>query len=190
MSLPHIKNSKAGINRQEPIFKNLFEVYFSVPETIQTEIGADDVNVLTEQVKSVSGLGSLTKTPGTKDQEFMGTKRTYIGTRLDDTSHEITVVLNLNMKEGIDNWVYKLFKKWNRLSYNPETGERTLKVDHVADFLRVVQFNRRGDIFRDITYHDIQLMSLETTDDLSYDGDDLIEMTIKFKSDWADDIDA
>ena len=33
-------------------------------------------------------------------------------------------------------------------------------------------------------------MSLETTDDLSYDGDDLIEMTIKFKSDWADDIDA
>ena len=190
MSLPHIKNSKAGINREEPWFKNLFEVYFSIPRALQASTGAEDINTLTEQVKSVSGLGSLIKTPGVQKQTYMGATRSYIGAKVDDTSHEITVVLNLNMRNGTDNYIFKLFKGWNDLNYNLSTGERTLKVDHVADFLRVVMFNKAGDIFKDVTYHDVMLSSVEGLDSVDYDGDDLIELTVKFISDWADDIDA
>lgn len=190
MSLPHIKNSKAGINREEPIFKNLFEVYFSIPAALQSETGAEDVNVLTEQVKTIGGLDSLTKTPATIDQEFMGTKRTYIGSRIDDTSHEITMTLNLNMRNGTDNYIFKLFKNWNSLAYNLSTGERTLKNDHVADFLRVVQFNRQGDIFRDITYHDVMLTAMTGLNDLDYGAGDALELSLTFKSDWADDVNA
>ena len=61
MALPHIKNSKAGINREEPMYGNLFEVYFSIPAALQGEVGAEDVNVLTEQVTKIDGLDTLTK---------------------------------------------------------------------------------------------------------------------------------
>ena len=190
MALPHIKNSKAGINREEPLYGNLFEVYFSIPAALQGEVGAEDVNVLTEQVIKIEGLDSLTKAPGVQTQKFMGSTRTYLDSTLDDTSHTITIDLNLNLRNGTDNYIFKLFKGWNDLNYNLSTGERTLKVDHVADFLRVVMFNKAGDIFKDVTYHDVMLSSVEGLDSVDYDGDDLIELTVKFISDWADDIDA
>lgn len=191
MSLPHIKNSKAGINRQEPLFKQLFEVYFSIPEPLVAEIGAEDVNVLTEQVKSVSGLDTLTKSPGMVEQTYMGATRSYLGAGLDSTAHDISITIQLNLRNATDNYIFKLFKKWNKLGYNQETGERSLKDEYVADFLRVVQFNKRGDIYRDITYHDIMLMEVTGLDGGEYGSPtDIYELNIKFRSDWADDVDA
>lgn len=191
MSLPHIKNSKAGINRQEPLFKQLFEVYFSIPEPLVAEIGAEDVNVLTEQVKSVSGLDTLTKSPGMVEQTYMGATRSYLGAGLDSTAHDISITIQLNLRKATDNYIFKLFKKWNKLGYNMETGERSLKDEYVADFLRVVQFNKRGDIYRDITYHDIMLMEVTGMDGGEYgNATDIYELNIKFRSDWADDVDA
>lgn len=191
MSLPHIKNSKAGINRQEPLFKQLFEVYFSIPEPLVAEIGAEDVNVLTEQVKSVSGLDTLTKSPGMVEQTYMGATRSYLGAGLDSTAHDISITIQLNLRNATDNYIFKLFKKWNKLGYNMETGERSLKDEYVADFLRVVQFNKRGDIYRDITYYDIMLMEVTGMDGGEYgNATDIYELNIKFRSDWADDVDA
>ena len=191
MSLPHIKNSKAGINRQEPLFKQLFEVYFSIPEPLVAEIGAEDVNVLTEQVKGVSGLDTLTKSPGVVEQTYMGATRSYLGAGLDSTAHDISITIQLNLRNATDNYIFKLFKKWNKLGYNMETGERSLKDEYVADFLRVVQFNKRGDIYRDITYHDIMLMEVTGMDGGEYgNATDIYELNIKFRSDWADDVDA
>ena len=191
MSLPHIKNSKAGINRQEPLFKQLFEVYFSIPEPLVAEIGAEDVNVLTEQVKGVSGLDTLTKSPGVVEQTYMGATRSYLGAGLDSTAHDISITIQLNLRNATDNYIFKLFKKWNKLGYNQETGERSLKDEYVADFLRVVQFNKRGDIYRDITYHDIMLMEVTGMDGGEYgNATDIYELNIKFRSDWADDVDA
>ena len=72
-----------------------------------------------------------------------------------------------------------------------ETGERSIKDEYVADFLRVVQFNKRGDIYRDITYHDIMLMEVSGLDSAEYgDPTGIHELNIKFRSDWADDVDA
>lgn len=191
MSLPHIKNSKAGINRQEPLFKQLFEVYFSIPEALVSEIGAEDVNVLTEQVKSVGGLDTLTKSPGIVEQTYMGATRSYLGSGLDGTAHDVSITIQLNLRNATDNYIFKLFKKWNKLGYNMETGERSIKDEYVADFLRVVQFNKRGDIYRDITYHDIMLMEVSGLDSAEYgDPTGIHELNIKFRSDWADDVDA
>lgn len=190
MALPHIKNSKAGINREEPWYGNLFEVYFSIPAALQATTGADDVNVLTEQVTKIGGLGTLLKSPSTKDQKFMGTTRTYLDSMVDETSHELSLTINLNMRNGTDNYIFKLFRAWASLGYNLSTGERMLKNDYVADFLRVVAFNRAGDIFKDVTYHDIMLTEVSGLDSFDYGTSDLITLEVKFKSDWADDIDA
>lgn len=190
MALPHIKNSKAGINREEPLYGNLFEVYFSIPAALQGEVGAEDVNVLTEQVIKIDGLDSLTKAPGVQTQKFMGSTRTYLDSTLDDTSHTITMDLNLNLRNGTDNYIYKLFKEWNKLGYDLSTGERSLKNDYVADFLRVTIFNRQGDIFRQIIFHDIILTKVEGVGSYDYTDNGLKNLSIEFHSDWADDADA
>lgn len=51
-NLPHIKNMMSGINKYDPVHKAIFEVYFTLPEAIQSTFQGD-VPVLTQQVKSV-----------------------------------------------------------------------------------------------------------------------------------------
>lgn len=189
--LPHIKNSQAGNNRQDPIYKNMFEMYFTIPEALMARFG-NDVAVLTEQVTKVSGLGSLDKGPETVQQKFMGTTRTYLNSKLDDTSHEITVTLNLNLRNGTDNYIYKLFKAWNNLCYNKATGETTLKEEYCSDWFKIVIANRGGDIYRQILFHDMIMFGgiQGDVDELDYESQDLVKIEVKFKSDWADDDDA
>ena len=125
------------------------------------------------------------------EQTYMGATRSYLGAGLDSTAHDISITIQLNLRNATDNYIFKLFKKWNKLGYNMETGERSLKDEYVADFLRVVQFNKRGDIYRDITYHDIMLMEVTGMDGGEYgNATDIYELNIKFRSDWADDVDA
>ncbi len=187
--LPHIKNSKAGINRLDPIFKNLFEVYFTIPDAISSSFNSD-VEVLTEHVTKIAGLDTLNKTPATVEQKFMGTDRSYIGSALDNTYHDITMTLNLNLRDATDNYVFKLFKAWQALAYDIQTGNRTIKEDHLAETLRIIQYNRAGDIFREIIYHDVMLTEVTGWDDVDYGATDLVELNIKFRSDWADEINA
>lgn len=190
MSLPHIQNSQAGRNLYDPVHKSLFEVYFTLPESLREKYGQDEA-VITEHVKSISGLDSLTKGPESVQQKFMGTDRTFLAPKLDSTSHEITVVLTLNLRHGLDNYIFKLFRDWNALGYDLSTGETRLKRDYVADWLKVSIGNRRGDIYREIVYHDVILFGgITTTDDLSYDDNEPVELTIKFKSDWATEVNA
>jgi hypothetical protein len=185
--LPHIRNSQAGVNRMEPLYNNMFEVYFTIPAALQAQYGSD-VAVLTEQVQSIEGLGSLDKSPETVEQKFMGTTRTYLKSKLDTTSHELTIKLALNLRKGTDNFVRKLFRAWRDLCYNPATGETSLKVEYVADWLKVVIANRAGDIYRDILYKDVILAGpLEGLNALDYTNEEIQDITVKLRSDWAED---
>lgn len=188
--LPHIKNSQAGNNRQDPNYKNMFEMYFTIPEALMDRFG-NDVAVLTEQVQKITGLGSLDRGPEKTSQKFMGTIRTYLNSKLEDTSHEISVTFALNLRKRVDNYVYKLFKAWNNLCYNKATGETTIKEEYCSDWFKIVIANRAGDIYRQILFHDmIMFGGIDGLDELDYGSSDLAEITIKFASDWADDDDA
>ncbi len=186
--LPHIQNSTAGVNRQDPVYKNKFEVYFTIPAALQSEFNQTEVAVLTEQVQKVSGLGSLNKGVDKGEQKFLGTTRTYLNSSLDTTSHEITVEIALNFRNRTDNYIYRLLKAWNALSYDIATGETSLKQDYTADYMRIVVGNRAGEIWRDITYKDIIMFGgIEGDDELDYNSTDVVTLTIKFASDWAED---
>ena len=188
--LPHIKNSTAGVNREDVVYKNLFEVYFTIPAAIQSEFGSD-VAVLSEQIQSIGGLATLDKGVSTTEQKFMGTTRSYLNSKPDSTSHDLSIKMAINLRNGTDNYVYKLLRAWNRLGYNLSTGETVLKKDYVADWVKVVVANRAGDIFKEIIFKDVMLVDgLEGFDELSYDGTDLVEMSFKLRSDWAEDTDA
>ena len=74
MALPHITNSQAGINKYDPVHKNIFEVYFSLPDAIRTQFGQDEA-LLTEHVTKISGLAALNRAPGTGTQKLPCRKR-------------------------------------------------------------------------------------------------------------------
>lgn len=185
MALPHIQNSQAGMNKQEPLYKALFEVEFTLPAGLQQEFNAE-VAVLTEQVQTVSGL-NINKGVDRTTQKFMGTTRSYLNSKVDDTSFDITVVFALNLRNGVDNYVYKLFKAWKNLGYNLETGETALKKDYTADYMRIRVGNRAGDVYREILMKDIFVFG-EITGLEEYDysaGGDLQQLEVHFSSDWA-----
>ena len=183
--LPHISNSQAGVNRMDPVYNNLFEVTFTIPEALQADFGAD-VAIITEQIQSIDGLGTLDKGVATGEQKFMGTSRSYLQSKPDGTHHDITVKLALNLREGTDNFIYKLFKAWNRLSYDLTTGETVLKKDYCSDWIKVRIANRAGDVYREIIYKDVMLYEgLNFQSTLDYTNNEVAELEVKFRSDWA-----
>ena len=185
MSLPHITNSQAGVNKYDPVFKTIFEVYFSLPEAIRSEFGKDEA-LITEHVMSVTGLNALNRAPGTGTQKFMGTDRSFINPKLDSTRAEIEVKLSLNLRNGVDNYIYKLFRAWARLGYDISSGTRHLKKDCCAEFLKISIANQAGDIYREIVFKDVMINGDITgsQEDVDYENADALDLTVKFVSDW------
>lgn len=184
MALPHITNSEAGRNLYDPHHACLFEVYFTLPEAIRAQFGQDEA-LITEHVLKIGGLEALDKGPETITQSFQGTTRTYLAPKLDGTSAELSVDLSLNLRNSTDNYIYKIFKAWKNLNYDLETGTITTKKNYVADWMRVVEANRAGDIIREVIFKDVMLKgSITGLNDLSYDDKEAKTITVNFVSDW------
>lgn len=188
MALPHIKNSQAGINLYDPVNKSIFEVYFTIPEAIRAEFGKDEV-LLTEHVQKISGLDALYKAPEADVQKFMGTSRSYLKPTVGDTHADLEVEFSLNLRNGTDNYILKLFRAWAALGYDINTGKRSLKKDYCAQWLKVSIANREGDIFQEIVFKDVMINGPLSggISDLEYAADDALNLTVKFRSDWWDD---
>ena len=187
MSLPHLKNSTAGRNKYDPVHNSLFEVYFTLPEALRADFAQDEA-LITEHVQKVTGLEALDKGPETVTQNFMGTTRTFLKPHLGETSANMDVELSLNLRNNVDNYIYRLFKAWQKLGYDIETGAINLKKDYCADWLRIVESNRAGDIIRDITFKDVIMHgNIEGQSEFDYSTDDPVAITVHFASDWWND---
>lgn len=185
--LPHLTNSQAGVNKWDPVHTNIFEVYFTLPEPLRAQFGKDEL-LITEHVLKISGLGALHKAPGTSSQKFMGTDRSYINPKMDSTRAEISIDFSLNLRNGTDNYIYKLFKAWSKLGYNNMTGERVLKSDYCADWLKVAIGNRVGDIYEEVVFKDVMINGdIDGGDEYNYDTTEALQITVKFVSDWWTD---
>jgi hypothetical protein len=184
MALPHIQNSQAGVNHYDYVALNLFEVYFTIPEALRAEFGKDEA-LLTEHVLKISGLDALDKAPEVVEQKFMGTTRSFVKTSIDNTSADLEVELTLNLRNETDNYIYKVFRAWSRLAYDISTGERHLKKDYLADWLKISVANAKGDIYREIVFKDVMMNGpVSGLNELSYDSADPVNLTVKFRSDW------
>lgn len=186
MSLPHITNSTAGRELYDPYHNCLFEVYFTLPAAIKAQFPGQEEALLTEHVKKISGLDALDKGPETVTQKFQGTTRTFLKPKLDDTSApDIKVDLTLNLRNAVDNYVYKIFKAWKNLNYDLETGTIVIKKDYVAEWLRVCIANRAGDVIREVIFKDVMLKgNLEGLGELDYDNSEAVDLSVTFSSDW------
>jgi hypothetical protein len=188
--LPHITNSQAGVNRWDYTPSNIFEVYFTLPEALRADFGQDEA-IITEHVQKIDGLDAIHKTAELVEQKFMGTTRSFIKGSIDNTSADLTVDFALNLRNGTDNFIYRLFKAWSKLGYDINTGERSLKQDYLADWLRVKIANRAGDVYEDVIFKDVMLAGpVEGVGSYDYNSDDVLTLSVKFRSDWWSDTDA
>ena len=189
MPLPHIKNTEAGNNKFDPMMGSIFEIVFTVPAAMNAALG--DVNkeltILTQQVTDVSGLDALQKTVAAGSQKFLGVDVSFLNPVLDNTYAEITVNLNLNLRNTIDAYVLRVFKLWSKLGYDLQSGARTLKKDYVADSLVVLEANRNGVIWRKATFKDVMLVGVTGLDTLDYTNNEARKLQCVFRSDYWDE---
>jgi hypothetical protein len=190
MALPHIKNSQAAINRFDPVHKSIFEVYFTLPEALRADFAKDEM-ILTEHVSKVTGLEALYRAPETSTQKFMGVDRSYINPTIGETRATIKIDFTLNLRNGTDNYILKLFRAWAALGYDIATGKRTIKNNYCADWLKISIANRDGDIYQEVVFKDIMIHgNLEFDGELDYENNDALPLSVTFVSDWWEETQA
>lgn len=185
MALPHLKNSFAGVNRLDPVHSSIFELRFTLPEAIRADFGKDEL-LLTEHALKIDGLDGIQRAPGTGVQKFMGTDRSYINPKPDSTRLELTVEFTLNLRDDVDNYIYKIWRAWAALGFDMNTGTRVLKREYCADWLNVAVANRRGDIFHEIIAKDVMINGNLTgyLGSLDYETNEAAQISIPLVSDW------
>jgi hypothetical protein len=121
----------------------------------------------------------------------MGTDRSYIKPTIGETRANLEVKFSLNLRNGTDNYILKLFRAWAALGYDIKTGKRSLKKDYCAQWMKVSIANREGDIYQEVVFKDVMMNgSVDFDGSLEYTADDALELTVKFVSDWWDELEA
>lgn len=179
-SLPHFKNSKAAVEKYEPVYKNLFEV------TVLPPAAAGAGTLLLEHVISISGLNTE-KGQEKVEQSFKGAKRSYLAATPTDTVVAFDVTFSLNLNNNNEMYIYKTLRDWKRLGYNPLNGEMGLKKDYSDAKVLVNMYNRVGDIYWSRTFHDVFIVNDLPAFDLDYADSTPLEITVSFNSDWWSD---
>lgn len=179
MALPHYKVSKASSKQEEPLYPNLFEVTFLPPQGI-------DGGLLLEHVNTVSGIGGVNPAYESVGQKYKFADRSFAGMP-GSTSIEVTIGFSLNLNDSNQLYTYKTLRDWYKKVFDPLTGEMGLKKDYTGTLI-IVQYNRKGDIFRKLTlYHVFPTGGLALADSLDYASSDPVLLECKFKCDHWDE---
>lgn len=186
IGLPHITNIQSAREKYDPVHKSLFEVLFQgIPAAVLGPLCSPETGLLlSQQVKSISGLDALNKTTAAGEQKFMGVTVSFLNPTVDSTAADLTMVLNLNLSKEGENFVLNVFRRWAKLSYDLGTGIRGLKENYCLEDLVVNQANRNGQIWRTIAFKHVMLTGISGLDDLDYTANDAVELTVTFRADY------
>lgn len=186
--LPHISNIQAGANKWDPMISSVFRVEFKLPDIVRKAAGQDNEIILSEQVTDIAGLDALQKTPTAGQQKFLGVDVSFLNPVLDNTFADLTVNLNLNLKNVTDAYVLKVFKLWEKAGYDLITGARTLKKQYCGS-MKVYEANRNGIVWRVAWFHDVMLTGVTNIDSLDYTQNEARKLTCTFRSDyWTEEL--
>lgn len=168
--LPHYRNSKAAMNKFEPVYIAQFEI------TLQPPPAVSDWQLVMEQVLKVGGV-EVNKQPGVVEQKYKSAKRSFAGGMVDDTTIDVTLDFEVNLNDANSMYVYKALRKWCDLIYDPLTGRMGLKKDYTGGPMIINYFNKNGDIFRQIKVPTCFPTSPITPIDSDYSNNDIYRIT-------------
>lgn len=165
--LPHYKNSTAGQNHWDPVFNAYFDVQITPPA------GISEWPLVMNNIYKITGI-DLAKAPEKVQQSYKGAKRSFVGGKVPEQSHELDLSFEVNLKDNTSMYVYKALRQWSDLAYNPLTGKMGLKLDYKGGPIVITQFNANGDIFRQITYQTcIPLTQVKGPDNVDWESSEI-----------------
>lgn len=185
-NLPHIRSTQHGRDKWDPMMSSVFEVTFNLPTAI-ADLFSTESKILVEQVTAVNGLDVLQKTTEAGSQKYLGVDVSFLNTTLDSTFAEFTIDLNLNLRNANDAFVLKLFKAWEKISYDMADGTRSLKVNYADGSIRIAEANRDGTVWRSFLFNDVMLTGVTGLDSLEYTNNEARKIQVKFRSDFWDE---
>ena len=144
----------------------------------------DELEILSQQVISVTGLDALQKIAAAGSQKFIGADVSFLNPVLDTTYAEFTIVFNLNLRNVTDAYVLTLFKKWGQLSYNIGNGQRSLKKHYTCDTMIISEANRDGTVWRRVTFKDVFITGMTGLETLDYTSSEARQLSVTFRSDY------
>lgn len=184
--LPHIKNVAAGINRWDPVYQSIFLVSFAVPPSMQGEYNQEELNILSQQVKSITGLDNLNNSVKMYTQKYLGVDRAFFNPIIDNTGVDYTITFNLNIRNRNDVYVFKLFKEWINLIYNLATGVVAL-IDQAYGKMTILEANRDGTIWRQVVLKNVVVTDIKGMESLDYESQDVRTLNVSFHADYWDE---
>jgi hypothetical protein len=168
--LPHYRNSKAAMAKYEPLYLAQFEVLLTPPPAV----GGWDL--IMEQVIKVDGI-DVNKQPAVVEQKYKSAKRSFAGGMVDTTTVDITLDFEVNLDDNNSAYVYKALRKWCDLIYDPLTGRMGLKRDYTGGPMIINQFNKNGDIYRQVRFASVFPMSALPKIDTDFNNNDIYRLT-------------
>jgi hypothetical protein len=186
--LPHFTNSRAAINNFEPVFLNQFEVLITPPAgIIDASTTFKGESILTQQVKSISGLAVDILPANNVEQTYKFANRRYAGGEPTTSDMTLSMEFEVNLNNQNSMTVYKILRQWSDLIYNPLTGAMGLKSDYVGSMVISI-FNKRGDVFRRIRIPSCFLNDAINAQELDYEQSAIYTITASWICDYWEDL--
>lgn len=187
--LPHYTNSKAAMEKYEPVYLNLFEVQISAPTGLWGEFS--NGTLLMEQVIKVGGLDVDKVPPAGILQTYKGWTRSYSNAKLDQTYVDITMDFEVNLNDSNSMYMYKGLKQWCNRIFDPLTGAMSLKKDYAGGPMIIEAYNREGFVFRKYQFPVVWPTTNINAIEFDYGSTDKFTITgFTFRADYWDDISA
>lgn len=184
---PHLTNTHVGMERWDPMHSSMFAVIFTVPFVLRGEYNTEELRILSEQIYSIDGLDNINKTVGLYTQKYLGTDVAFFDPKVNNTTIDFNIIFNLNIRDGNDAFVYKLFKEWFSLMYDLPTGVRAIKDMVCAENMTILEANRDGTVWRQIVMHNVFVTAISGMNSLDYTASDPRQLTIAFHADYWDE---
>lgn len=166
-TLSHFRNSRVGMEMQEPVFLNLWTCELTLPAGIGT---SDSTNLLLEGLQKVSGLDT-SKVPGAMDQKYKSSNRSYSQAGPENTYIEVDLDFEINIQRN-NNEVslsqLKILREWCKAVYDPMTGRMGLKTSYAAPQVTFTLHDKSFNPIWQWTLYNAFPVSSVTVPDLDY----------------------
>lgn len=172
----HFSGSKVSTSLNQPLHLTKFVSTWIIPTALQAKYG--NVEVIDEQLQDIKGL-DIDKLPATVEQKYYGTSRKFTGT-ITDTSITVKMTFECN-KDAVTGEIYPycLFRDWNKLQYDAETGLQTEKEDYTGSVVILVN-DIKGGTVRKVTVPIAFMTKAVNEWELSRVSDNIYKLSLEF----------
>jgi hypothetical protein len=179
---PHYRNSRASMNKYEPLYNSQFEIIITPPPSVS------NWTLTMENVTKISGL-DIHKMPAVVEQKFKSATRSFTGGAADSTTIDITLDFEVNVDDTNSAYVYKALRQWCDLAYDPLTGKMGVKKNYAGGPCIINQFTKEGDIYRQITIPMLFPTTPITSMELEFVSNDIYKISgFGFRCDYWDEV--